>query len=302
MSDENEGYDFDHHLLTEMCKSDSFQTDLTIQFIKASDNQIEVEEIGKRSLNKEKTLLYLQQLSDEDYHFVFTIIENTLYIPDNVLTEKLINLALEFLKNYRRKYYYIVLNRWKTESMVLMIIKVFNILNTPYFKGFITDETILPENSRVLIIDDASYSGNNLETYIDSISYINKTVNIHVLIPYISNFMFNVLPKTYSNVVKFFKSITVLKTINEIIKPENIKDYLYDRFEAVDKLVDFHEQLLLYFDHTVASKDSSFPTIYLRGIIPGKKDYGILINYLPNKSIRKKVYLKYFKNLLPSNI
>ncbi len=78
--------------------------------------------------------------------------------------------------------------------------------------------------------------------------------------------MFNALPKTYSN-VNFYPSTIVLQTINEIINPNIFEDYLYERFEAIDKLISFHDQLPLYFDHTVASKDSYFPSIYLRGLV-----------------------------------
>jgi hypothetical protein len=61
------------------------------------------------------------------------------------------------------------------------------------------------------------------------------------------------------------------------------------------------DQIPIYFDHTIAASTSSYPSIYLQGIIPGTppRYIGPLVNKPPDKAIRVRVYLKYFQNLLP---
>jgi hypothetical protein len=200
--------------------------------------------------------------SSRDYEFAETILENTTYVPFDELITELTRIINEFLDVIRQEPCYIYLNRRKFASTELMIIKIMHILDSTNLQGFVTDESIVPNGSQVAIIHDASYSGTNLEATIDSLTYYNKNLKIHIIIPYISLFMYDELPKRYN--LQMYSSNTLL-SIDEYrstMNKEPFPDYLYDRFQAQDNL-DIHGQLPLYFDHAVASKDSSFPTIYL---------------------------------------
>lgn len=288
----------DLHRLTLLLTDQEFQELLKKRFSAASYT---VSHSGERALLLPHVTEYLSALSVEDQPFVQTVLSRTLYVPDDVLTSELKRIVTEFLSSIGDQPFYIFLNRFKFASTELMIIKVMDLLVQANLLGFVTDESVLPEPSHVLIIDDASYSGTNLEAAIDSLSYINrpKNLKIHVLIPYISKFMYEALPKLYN--VQMYSSNTML-TIDEYRVSQGetpFSDSVYERFGAIDK-IEFHLQLPLYFDHTVASKDSSFPTIYLQGVIPEDGYYGKLIPYCPDQEIRHHVYYTYFDGLLPT--
>jgi hypothetical protein len=235
-----------------------------------------------------------------DREFAQTILDRTVYVTDDILTRELRRLAAEFVSKIGTSSYYIVINSRKFASDALMIIKCFDILDRHNFVGFITDDMNIPEGSNIVIVDDASYSGNNLEATIESISYINKPkiVKLHVLIPYISQFMYNALPKHYN--VMMYDSHLIM-TINEYritIGKVPFDEDLFERFKAYDKLK-IGDQIPLYFDHTVASADSSFPTIYLKGIIPKAGYYGSLLEDKPDRDTQYEIYNKFFRDLLP---
>ena len=275
-----------------------FQNTLKEKFLGAT---YQISHPGERALVPLRIGEYLSRLiTNDDREFAQTILERTVYISDPVLTDELTRITGEFLSVIGTRPYYVFLNRFKFASTELMIIKVMALLMRANLVGFITDESIIPDGSNVAIIDDASYSGNNLEAIVESISTLNKprTVQCHVLIPYISQFMYEALPKLYN--VKMYSS-NLLFTVDEYqqsMGKEAFPDWLYQRFQAQEK-IEFHSQIPLYFDHAVASADSSFPTIYLRGIVPDGMDYGKLIGHCPDQEVRHGVYSS-FEGLLPN--
>ncbi len=116
-----------------------------------------------------------------------------------------------------------------------------------------------------------------------------------------SEFMYIELPKRCAVITYSPKTLLIIDEYRKLIHKESFSDKIYKRFFAVDKL-DIHVQLPLYFDHTVASADSSYPRIYLQGVIPGDTNYGKLMKYCPDKEVGTRVYEKYFKGLLPKPI
>lgn len=287
--------EYDLHLLTRRLTDQEFQNTLKQRFLTASYT---ISHQGERSLIPFRVREYLALLPTADRAFAETVLSRTVYIPDNVLTSELIRIVNEFLLFIGDRPYYVFLNRHKFASTELMIIKVIHLLNHSNLIGFVTDESVVPDGSHIAVIDDASYSGTNLEGIIDSLSYLNHNVTIHVLIPYISKFMYDKLPELYN--VQLYSSSTLL-TIDEYRLSQGepaFPDFLYERFQAIEYL-DIHAQLPLYFDHVVASPDSSFPTIYLQGIIPERAQYGKLIAHCPDQEVRHRVYYSYFSGLLP---
>jgi len=239
-------------------------------------------------------------MQGEDYRFASTVISQTVYVPFNELMSELKRMTEEFLLQIGNQPYYIVLNNRKFASMALMLIKVYPLLQNSNFL-FTTVDSILPQNSHALIVDDASYSGNNLEGIIDELTFNNVNLTVHVLIPYMSRFMYQHLSKTFQ--VQFYQPKLFLY-MYEYLEENNLPPFseeIYVRFNAIENL-DLHVQLPLYFDHAVASKDSSYPTIYLQGIIPEKRDYGKLMAYEPDQTVRQSVYDEYFDGLLPPPI
>lgn len=288
--------EYDLHLLTRRLTDQEFQNTLKQRFLTASYT---ITHQGERSLIPFRVREYLNLLpTDADRVFAETILSRTVYVPDNLLTNELTRITKELLILIGGRPYYVFLNRRKFASTELMIIKVMHLLRDSNLIGFVTDESIVPDGSHIAVIDDASYSGTNLEGIVDSLSYLNRDPTIHVLIPYISKFMYDKLPELYN--VQMYSSNTLL-SIDEYRLQQGesaFPDILYERFRAAEHL-EIHAQLPLYFDHAVASPDSSFPTIYLQGIIPGGGQYGKLIAHCPDQEVRHRVYYSYFSNLLP---
>jgi hypothetical protein len=285
---------FKFGLLDTLLTSEHFQNQLKQRFAQADYT---VTYVGQRNLVSERVNEYLNQLQGEDYKFAATVLKRTLYVPFDRLIHHLRPMMERFTSKIGTEKYYIVLNRNKFASMALMLIQVFDLLNVNQFY-FITSESKLPPNSHAVIIDDASYTGTNLEAMIDTLTYNNIHLTVHVLVPYMSRFMHQALSQTYN--VRFYEPYLMLY-MHEYLAEHNLapfSDEIYKRFQA-EGVLDLHNQLPLYFDHTVASKDSSYPTIYLEGIVPDNINYGSLIKYAPDQEVRSRVYCAYFNELLP---
>ena len=79
-------------------------------------------------------------------------------------------------------------------------------------------------------------------------------------------------------------------------KPEAYSSrHLQQFLERFD--LEYDMQVPIYFDHKVANNFSTFEPIYLRGIIPGQENYGMLINYLPDTDVKTRIYNKHFINV-----
>jgi len=281
--------EFKLNLLTELLTDDDFQNQLKAQFAKA---KYTISHVGERKL---RTRGYVSKLQGEDYRFADTVLKRTIYVPFDVLVEKLRRGFEEFLVDIKSAHFYILLNHRKFDSMALMVCQV---LPRRRNFSFVTTKSILPPGSRVVIIDDASYSGTNLTGQIDEITYHNSEATIDVIVPYMSRFTYTYLSKNFP--ANFYQSELIL-LMEEYLTERGLpsfSDETYRRFDAIGNL-EFHDQLPLYFDHAIGSKDSSFPTIYLQGIVPGGPDHGILIGCEPDLAVRTRVYEAYFDGLLP---
>lgn len=53
-------------------------------------------------------------------------------------------------------------------------------------------------------------------------------------------------------------------------------------------------QAPLYFDHKVAGLFSSYPQIYLDGMIPDGEDFGSLLPIAPDTDIKQRVFDEFF--------
>lgn len=180
-------------------------------------------------------------------------------------------------------------------------------------------DNIIDDDSFILVIDDASYSGIQLTEYL--LEYLrtikNKQLTFYVLVSYISlqakNRIINEVFKTY-----YFKNHKYVISDNmQIMNP--LSDYLtdiqiynifrhnisslvlYDKklFTYTDKdvkyIADFYKNSYpIYFDHKLADSYSSFPELY-GGIIPSIVNVSL---YNDNDLAHYKHHYKYHFNYI----
>lgn len=266
-------------LLRERLQDPEFQEQLKKRFSVADYT---IAHANERSLVTTKVDKYLSQLQRADRRFVLSVVQHALYVPFDELLANLKQMVARFLEDIGEKEYYILLNDRKFASMALMLVKVYPLLDSSKFL-FATNRCKLPPESHLLIVDDASYTGTNLCANIDEVSFANPSLTVHVAVPYVSQRIKKYLETTSK--VRFYQP-QLMSSLEELVG-QSFPDEVYQRFEAVGVL-DFHDQIPLYFDHCVASKDSSFPTIYTP-----------LISHPPDRGVRHRLYDAYFLNLLP---
>lgn len=271
-----------------------------------------------RSFDNNKIKEYLSHFNETDKLFINEIINKTLYIKYNDFSEELLKSLEKFIININQKDFYIMLSSGKIGSENWIIALLWDKLRKLNVKGFINENSVISiENIiDILIIDDAIYSGNNMLSKIDYLSYnlsksLNKTqrmigenLKFHIVVPYIS-----VLGE--KSIINFCKELNItyeiyttnhIPTLDTIIdinkfypdKTKNIDEFLYEKlmFELITIPA-------IYFDHKVAGPMSTFSTIYIDGIlpnnsdtsveqkeitIPNRKKYGHLFKILPSRA------------------
>tara|TARA_Y100000389_G_scaffold103596_1_gene100489 strand:+ start:3341 stop:4597 length:1257 start_codon:yes stop_codon:yes gene_type:complete len=155
----------------------------------------------------------------------------------------------------------------------------------------------MDDNSFVLVLDDASYTGLQLMGYITSTFRNVENINIkyYILVPYISKQaieniieggfnhryvamigLINKPRKPKNNKHKYIisKNLQIIKPLNNYLNKEQIvnlfkwyfkEDYLKGNFEKIYN--NFCKKYAIYFDHKLADRVSSLPYLY-SGILP----------------------------------
>lgn len=300
--------DYYNFHLDEKLEQHFYQEKLKEAFTKANTEGFSISFPDERELDYNLVNKYKNTLHRKYQDFFNDVIDNTVYISDFELDYKLKRSFEKFSHNIKNIPFYVFLNRMKFASMGLMTVRLMHLINDLNFIGFVSSNSLVENGTNVVVIDDASYSGNNLEAIIDELSYANigKVINFHLVVPFISTFMYNYYTKLEhkSNSIVQLQtqiynvypySINTFRTINEILEEKGLEKYQHDIFEYFNLEGELNLQIPIYFDHAVAANTSTFKSIYLKEI-KGK----ILINYSPDLNVRNRVYDKFFKDLLPT--
>tara|TARA_R100000750_G_scaffold57451_1_gene44469 strand:+ start:1832 stop:2683 length:852 start_codon:yes stop_codon:yes gene_type:complete len=271
--------------------------DLSIKLIEAyntaSSEVFVINDVGQREIPEHTWDNYLDKIDDPIFKdIVSNVRKYTKYVPWYIFK---INLHLsfnKFLKNIGKTDFKIFVDMWKFGSQNLLIILLWNkIRHLDNFKGFVTAKTIFHNPCSILIVDDCSYSGHTTIGAIDEITSNNRNVkfDFHIVIPYIC--MKTLLDELEYHVINVkFDLYNVVDTYC-IPRFDKLNDTLNEYGLEGDHLVP------IYFDHKVGGGCSTFYKIYMRGYIPGKEDFGMLLPIVPHTDIKNEFYQKYFKDI-----
>ena len=162
-----------------------------------------------------------------------------------------------------------------------------------YNHKIITNIKDVDYNLPIIIIDDASYSGSQISSFIELFS--NTNCDIYIMIPFISNTAIDVITTTFKesniegNLYFPIKNKFIMKPIYELMDTDKIvKLFQYYTKDGLNI-----REYPIYFDHKVADNYSSFPLIYTFGIIPNAHNKAII-----TKCKKEKIPIKNFYNEL----
>jgi hypothetical protein len=263
----------------------------------SKDPDLNIRDAGRRKIRDETKDKYLSEFRNEkDREFVQKVLEETIYVSEDEMLKELHKSFDRFSEEIGNEPFYICLPKYKFSSEHIFTIHLWSRIVKKNFIRFVNVESDIKHGTNILIIDDCVYSGNNTLATIDEMTYNNqnKHINFHLVVPYVSVWG--------NDAITSFKSPNALFSINmyntkEIInffaRRENEK---YEKMERRFKL-ELLSQVPIYFDHKVANNFSTFEPIYLHGIIPDQKSFGILINYLPDTDVKERIYRKHFRGL-----
>lgn len=130
---------------------------------------------GERCIPEEKWDAYIESLEPVDQEIVRKVKKYTLYVPYSELLENLHASFDKFVDKIEDKPFHVLLPS-KFASETLLIVELWSRIKNLNFQGFISLSSKLTESTDILIIDDASYSGINVYSHMDNISYDNKNI------------------------------------------------------------------------------------------------------------------------------
>lgn len=190
-----------------------------------------------------------------------------------------------FIQKIGNRPIYIFLDGQKIGSEHWIIAILWPIIKTLNIQGFIYDEkSYIPEGDvELIMIDDCIYSGHRIMGLIDEFTY--KVKNTH---------------RFHFHVITPFSCDTGIENINTLISYSNCKisihtkGFIKNLINTID-LIKFpipsiFEKIfqsslfpLIYFDHKVAGISSTYPQIYIEGILPNGDKMGTILRNLPSR-------------------
>ena len=248
-------------------------------------------EVVDRSLDETKVQKYIEQLQPNEQRFVRELLDKTTYISFEKLKDALNYTFERFKKSIGDQAFYLMASGYKFGSEHWFIALLWDQIKTMNLLGILNEssELELMETTNIVIIDDAIYTGNNVLGMIDNFSYflskkqgisqkdICSNIKLHMVIPYvnpfgvesINNFLkdFGIVGYTYCHYI-----------VNGLLDLIDVDDGMVCKFG-----IDIPEMSAIYFDHKVAGTMSTFPMIYLDGLIPGKGTFGSLFKVNPSR-------------------
>lgn len=153
----------------------------------------------------------------------------------------------------------------------------------------------MDQRYRLLILDDAIYSGHHIIGTIDELTYklagewnisqseVAAHFKVDVVTPFINMNGASEMNRfaTGMNISITIYSVYQLLPLSAYI---NLQDYYPDEYLFTQKFgSDILDSPPVYFDHKVAGYMSTFPGIYLEGRVPDKTNLGPLLKELPSR-------------------
>lgn len=145
-----------------------------------------------RTLDPQKAKEYLAKFTDPDeYKLIKTMLEKLEYWCFEDFKKALFLSFEKFKNNIGHKPFYILLDESKIGSEWWLVALLWSKIKELNFQDFITRKSSsLPDNSNIVLIDDAIYSGHHLLSLIDEYTFNNKIngdkYNWHIMTPIVN--------------------------------------------------------------------------------------------------------------------
>lgn len=223
--------------------------------------------------------------------------------------EKSILQALHFFDGN----FYIALNTNKISSEVLFVCRFWKLLKNRCLglveiQKYVDEEYSIFEKAgiNILIIDDFILTGHNIGVTLDVLSNRGKN-NIYICVCAVSDRVLGKL-KRGERKITFEKRYKNVKTFLQLTIPEYNEDE-YGSTPDLARLLnigyspsddeDPETSLIPFFsDHKISNIMTNIPYVFHYGKI-GDVELGCLIEYPPDEYIKKNLWEKYFKDIVP---
>ena len=269
-----------------------------------------------RSLDPDKIKAYLSLFTDQnDREFISELLEKTYYINYKSYKDNLTLSFDDFYRSMKDTSFYIltsILEETKSNDWITAILWPY--ISKMNISGFITIKSLdlSPGTYHLVLFDDASYSGGNIFSYMDELTYGLSEKNnfnpnelrkngyyfhFHIVIPFISKLVEE--DYTPENLAKYMDWDVTLYNIHSILglnKEINLSKYYskyynkrpgdiggYDKILQEKFEFEVPDRPMLYLDNKIASSVSTYPQIYLEGKIPNRDNFGPLLKELPSR-------------------
>lgn len=216
-------------------------------------------------LDSNKVKLYLDQInpSYEIKPLVKQILSQTVRIPTIQVCEQLKQMVQEYLLNPSNPIpnYVHMPNKIGSEqyffSQIYELFPHINLSTNIIIGDYLPKE--IPHEINLLIVDDASFSGNNTIGKIDYLSYANKKTKINYIVA---------IPYQLEPIDQVLKNTKLPSDQMKRISLINIPGHAQPPYIRMDSYKLGNESDILstcFFDHKVPNEFGSFPQIYLEG-------------------------------------
>jgi hypothetical protein len=261
---------------------------------------------NKHPIDNNKLIAFLSRADPSIKSIAAEFIMKTQYIPYNLFVKtlracfteivaKVKNTTLQFYLPKDDKDYFHKSGYW-----ILQHIKTF--VNSKKYDFIVIDDirkinTSIP----IIIADDASYSGTQLTSYIES--FVGMNCDIYILVPFISNTAIDVITQGFhefninGDIYFANKSNIIMKPIYESMEEKKVEQL----FAYYTKDGQNIREYPYYFDHKVADNYSSFPLIYTYGVIPNAHNKAIIQDCKKNRVALKDHFHKLEREALLKN-
>ena len=220
-------------------------------------------------LDSNKIKTYLDQINqiDEIKLNIRQILDQTEHISTQDVCARIKNMTKEYLSNLdnpRPNYVYLPKKIGSEQYFFSQIYDLIPEIDLSNDLSIISsekklDKTKYPSEINLLIVDDASFSGNNTVGKIDDLSYDNKNIKINyiIIIPY----QLKPIDKILSTIGLPPKQMERINIINVggYATPPSIKLNNYTLGNEISNVS------TCFFDHKVPNEFGSWPQIYLEG-------------------------------------
>lgn len=162
----------------------------------------------------------------------------------------------------KRNLYLLIPNNMKKSNFfaTVMFFHVFCHVQGHEFSGIVGYSLDLPNDSIIVIVDDASYSGTQMVGHINAMSVVNPKVVFYVAVPCISKIAKICIQKDNESRIIFPKSAIIFDNLETYIQPQHIQDD-----SLLEVCSSFKRQHFLYLDFKLPDNVSILDTILAYG-------------------------------------